>query len=521
MNPRIDARLQRDLDAKGFDKVSELGCRHYALKFDEFNRQCVAWISCQLELARTRARYDHDEQEAVEEYQDQLAQCRQLAREVSARVNHEMHELVPAPPAIPKGKDTGDEVAIDKNKRTWAEVLNGALRFAYWIHARTGLFVMINTDSNRKIDSHEVIGIFKRDVDEKELNALLVKGKPLTMKTLEAVNDLCAQKSVAARVSVDMNGGPLPERDFELDGRKWKFMQRGPTTWYDCELRKGAYLSLLISDGAIADAFVAISGRLRKESADTKARVMAILDKNPKPTIENLRAFFATLAPNHAVTARVASEKSGLVPRSDFSDGNHVWSVQEGESSYLYKTKVAANTWLLVNVEIDNKIDSVWLEDALMRQRSSKANNQLHEFLTHGTRPIATYDAFNTLVKIASRDRSFSLSAIGSLTALEVIQARVDFEQDMITNENEMPNVLKVCKGELMRHRGPRVYSGDLASYCNESVHVAVSIDMGLSAFRVYLEGNLMTNKRCSLRFPFTYSALVAYVEAELCGVID
>lgn len=612
----IDRALCRDLDTLGFTNVAKLGWSKYKLPTATLAKQCELWLQRQLMLARARARYDHDEQATVDDYQEQLAQCKQLAQEVSARVNHEPQELVPAPRALRHGQATGDDELInnDKNKRTWAEIINGKSQFAYWIHARVGVFVMINTNRDRKITSHEVTGLFKHDVDVDALSKLLVKGKLLTMNMLNDVVKICERNTIEARVSVDQDNNVLPEHDFTVDGRQWQYMQKGSTTWYDCRLRSIVYVSLMVSDDCISDAFVTISGVVRKESTETRAKLTSILDGNPKPSIENLRVIFALFFPNKQATARVAGEddrhvsfdtlpdtfkvgsilfkrfhgnvrnatykcepnykieitsygrvflyknddcfrtftidfnvpssdfkgimsalapyfssvstarvageKDGLVPRSDFSTDSNHWSVQEGESSYLYKTKVAANTWLLVNVELDNRIDSVWLEDALMRQRPSKANNNLHEFLTRGPRPSATYSAFQALVRIARRDRSFDLVTLGALTALEVVQARVDFEKNMIRDVDEMPRVLKVCKGELKWNSDMHAYCGDLASHRNESVHVTVCVGFG-SAFRVFLEGNMMVNKQFSLRYPFTHSALVAYIEAELCDVID
>jgi hypothetical protein len=342
------------------------------------------------------------------------------------------------------------------------------------------------------------------------------------MKMLNEAEEICKHKAVEARVSVDKLQGPLPMQDFVLDGRSWTILNQGRGIFYDCELRSRVFLSVLVVLDEIKDAFISVGGRLHTEKTETKFKVNELLKTNSAATVENLRAFVAVLAPKKAVTARVAGEQDGLVPRHEFSANGSHWSVEEGESSHLYKTKVAANTWLLINVE-NNLIESVWLEDALMRRRPSKANDRLHEFLTRGPRPIATQDAFKTIVKIASRDRSFDLVALSSMTALEIIQARVDFEKDVINNANEMPSVIKVCKGELNRHasKSSHTYFGHLHNCCNEPVHVSVRFDIRFSALYIFLEGNLMASKRCSLRFPFTRRALTDYIEAELCDVID
>lgn len=561
----IDRKLCYDLDALGFTRVVEHGWKKYKLPEATFARQCELWIQRQLELARIKARYDHEEETNVDYYLDQLAQCRStFNKQATARLMTEALDPLPVPPAPKAGQAQGPDVNFGKDMTCWAENVKGKIEYVYYCHAALGIFLTVTTDRNIKITEREIIGTFKEAVDLDALDAALPRGKKLTRQLFDSALKICRAKSATARVA-DEPDNLLPNSQFKAAGLTWNVMESDGTNWYDAEVRSNVFVSVLVSNNEISDAFVSINGTLRNESDSTKAAIRDILGS--EPTIKNLekitRALFprktatarvasehdqslsfsslpsefsidhtlfklfssssllltykstdgrhqidmlrtgrvtisgdhsrvtrsllmdfnvtetkfkrcmASLAPyfRERVTARVAEERSDLVPQRDFELDGSFWSVENGAKSDLYKCKAGPNNWLLIEVGDDCNIKAAWLEDAMMHQKRVKALNKIAEFIDERRR--ATMDNFERLLKIArSAPATLSMIGAGLTPALEVVQARFAGELADVTFKT-LPSTLKLGRYNLkLTKRTP--YD---VNYSSDNGRIALSID--------------------------------------------
>lgn len=485
----IDRKLCHDLDALGFTHVIEHGWKKYKLTEAAFARQCELWIRRQLELARIKARYDHEEETNVDYYLDQLSQCRSMFnKQATARLMTEALEPLPIPPAPKAGQAQGPDVNFGKDMTCWAENVKGKIEYVYYCHAALGIFLTVTTDRNIKITEREIIGTFKEAVDLDALDAALPRGKKLTRQLFDSALKICRAKSATARVA-DEPDNLLPNSQFKAAGLTWNVMESDGPTWYDAEVRSKVFVSVLVSNNEISDAFVSINGALRNESDSTNAVIRNILGS--EPTIKNLEKITRALFPRKTATARVAEERSDLVPQCDFELDGSFWSVENGAKADLYKCKAGPNNWLLIEVDDDHNIKAAWLEDALMRPKRVKALNKIAEFVDERRR--ATMDNFERLLKIArSAPATLSMIGAGLTPALEVVQARFAGELTDITFKT-LPRALDLGRYKLkLTERTP--YD---VTYESDSRRIALSIESDGSIIADYRGSHIPRDCTC------------------------
>jgi hypothetical protein len=501
----IDRTLCSDLDLLGFTNVAKRGWSKYKLPIATLAKQCELWIQRQLALARVKARYDHGEEDNVEFYKEQLAQCRSMfSKRVSARLMAEHSELLPFPDLPKHNESLGTDLRFGKDLVAWAEHRHSKIVYIYHSHVSIGIFLTVTTNREQLIIEHEVIGALKKHADLDAVASILISKKKLTYSMFEDAIKACKANRVEARVA-DEPDNLLPNSSFNAAGLRWDCMESIGTTWYDAKVRNKVFVSVLVSEGAISDAFLSIDGTLRNEDEATRLALLEFISSSKAPTIKNLEAVVKLLLPKRTATARVSGERSEYVPQHDFEHDGRFWTVENNARTDLYKCRVSPNNWLVIEVGDDKRIHTAWLEDAMMRVRRVKALDKINQFLS--TRRYATFDSFEALMKIAI-SAGATLSMIGaSLTpALAVVQARFAGEVTDVTFKT-LPDAIKLGSYDLkLSSRTPY----DVTYESNVS-RITLEIDDGGSVAVEYRGNRIPRDNYCDRIGEFDHETLFKF----------